>query len=523
MIGMTAVCALLAFPVFLQAQTPNSFYLPGDPPSLKKGERPTSNVGVELLVKGDSLFYGGSKGLELTIDRGQSWQYYGDRAPFNQAPYDADPIPALAANGPVIWLSLSGSERVDGQTLQKGEGLAVSTDNGATWSIVPQPMEAEDATTYTIQYGQNQIKALAVTTNFQNITFDIAVTGNAVWTASFAGGLRKSTDGGQTFVPVILPPDFLDEISPNDTLDFDLSPVDRPDFDIRGNLNHRVFSVMATDDNTIWVGTAGGINLSTDGGISWKKFNATNQTRAISGNFVVALEQSFYDGQEIIWAATNNAVDLLEYRAVSYTTDRGATWNTALRDIFTNNFGVKDSIVYAATREGIYRTDNAGKSWTFFDRFTDLQTGNRITDPRSYAAASQGDDVWITTADGLVRSVDTEGSVFGTEWDVERAFQESGSISEPYAYPNPFAPDDEVCRVHYKTDASGMVSIRIYDYAMFPVRTLIQSVSRAAETEHDEIWDGLDDNGSQVANGLYYIQVEIGDNDPVWTKIIVLQ
>ena len=51
-----------------------------------------------------------------------------------------------------------------------------------------------------------------------------------------------------------------------------------------------------------YVGSAGGINKSTDNGISWKKFTHKNQTFPISGNFVVALSYNKYDNT--IWGAT---------------------------------------------------------------------------------------------------------------------------------------------------------------------------------------------------------------------------
>ncbi len=134
----------------------------------------------------------------------------------------------------------------------------------------------------------NEIRALPVTVAIQNLAYDIAFTPNTIWIATFAGGLRKSTDNGQTWKRVLLPPDNLNSISPTDTLDFCLSPVNG-NFCGEGNLNHRVFSVISTNDSTLYVGTANGINKSTNGGISWTKFNAQNQPQPISGNFITAL------------------------------------------------------------------------------------------------------------------------------------------------------------------------------------------------------------------------------------------
>jgi len=496
-------------------------------------DRPLSNSAVEILVRNDSVWVGGGKGLDLTTDGGRSWRHFGESAPF-----DKEDIAALAANNNVIWASLAGSEEVEpGTRLSKGLGLVVSTDNGATWKRIDQPQEPvhpdnpKGDTTFTIQYGGNTLKALQITTTFNNITYDIAVTSDAVWTTSFAGGLRKSTDGGKTFSVVPLPPDFLDSMKATDTLSFDVSPVDRPDFwnmkgtakGMRGHLNHRVFSVFAENDSTLWVGTAGGINYTTDRGFSWRKFTYLNQRNAISGNFVVAIGKNLINGVPHIWASTVNATEAQEYRAISYTRDNGQSWTTALRGEFTHNFGFKGSTVYAASNGGLFRSDDGGTSWSQYTVFVDERTRQRATEENCYAIASQSDTIWVANVDGLMKTIDNASHPFGSSWTILRASQSLAGSSEAYAYPNPFAPDDEVCRIHYRTDTRGTVSIKVYDFAMFPVRMLLQNASRPPNTELDEVWDGRTDEGKQVANGLYYIQVTVGDADPVWTKVIALQ
>ena len=480
-------------------------------------DRPLSNSAVDFLVRGDTLWVAGGKGIDYTADGGASWTHFGADAPF-----DYEDIAALEAYGSTFWASLAGSEDSDQGALPKGLGLVRSTDNGRTWTHFEQPMESQDMSVYEITYGANTIRALAVTTAINNITYDIAVTGRAVFTASFAGGLRKSTDGGATFTPVLLPPDFLDSISPDDTLDFELSPVSRPDLDLRESLNHRVFSVHAISDDSILVGTAGGVNLSTDGGVSWRKFSFNNQVQPISGNFVVALGDNMIDGAHYIWASTINALNPIEFRAVSYSTDMGESWSTTLRGEFTHNFGFDGGVVYAPTNSGVYRSDDGGKSWIGFSHFVDSRSRQIASEERCFAVAAVGDEIWVANGDGLMKTTDSENSFFGTEWTILRAAQALESAEEVYAYPNPFAPDDEVCRVHFRAE-SGSVSIRIYDFAMMPVRTLLRNAMRTPGMEHDEIWDGKNDSGSRVANGVYYIEVDNGTGDPHWTKVIVLQ
>jgi hypothetical protein len=58
---------------------------------------------------------------------------------------------------------------------------------------------------------------------------------------------------------------------------------------------------------------------------------------------------------------------------------------------------------------------------------------------------------------------------------------------------------------------------------MQPVRTLIQNSSRLSGKEYDEIWNGKNDNGSIVANGVYFYRVEMSGQAPIWGKILVLK
>lgn len=523
-INKSAALLFLVFIIYLTSSLVSqpllkSFRLESEKVNLQSDDsRPLSNSAVEFLIKNDSVWVGGGKGLDLTLDGGRTWKHFS-----NEPPFDGEDIAAIDNYKNIIWISLAGSYKTDQGYVPQGKGLVYSSDNGLTWKKIDQPREPDKATVDTLTYGINKIRALAVTTDINNITYDIAVTSKAVWITSFAGGLRKSTNFGQIWERIILPPDHRDAITPNDTLDFDLSPVNRPDYKLRENLNHRVFSIMATDDTTLWVGTASGINKSTDGGVSWKHFTFSNQTKPISGNFVVGFGRNLFRGKEIIWAATVNAIDAREFRAVSLSSDGGASWYTTLRGEFVHNFGFKDSIAYAVSSSGLFRSDDGGVSWATYFNFTDSKSHLRITDPSSYAVGVQKDTIWVATADGLIKSIDSKTNYLGSDWTIFRAYQNSNSSSDVYIYPNPFSPASGVCRVHYRMDGGSTVSIKILNFAMEPVRTLINNASRVVNMQHDEIWDGKDDNGKIVANALYYVRVQIGDNDPAWGKVIVLQ
>jgi len=317
---------------------------------------PPSNSINEFVVAGDTLWSGTSRGPSFRIASTSAWV---DLAGI--PPLKTGGVSGIAVDGDIVVLSYATSTKEDGETLPTGDDLFFSSDRGATWTGIPQPVDAGSVDT--LQYGSNRIAALNITTKINNITYDIAASNGTLWTANFAGMLRRSDDSGATWQRVILPPDTRDSIRPSDSLDFDLAPTGGK-LNLRGNLNHRVFAVTVASDSSIWVGTAGGVNRSTDGGISWRKFSHQNQTLGISGNFVVAIREQQWAGRSRIWAATINADDPDEFRGVSFTEDNGETWSTALGGEFAHNVAFKDSVVYVATDGGLYRSTDLGISWT---------------------------------------------------------------------------------------------------------------------------------------------------------------
>ena len=485
---------------------------------------PLTNSINDILVRHDSVWFGTERGLSLTTNGGTSWTHFS-----NTNTFDNKGISAIAIKDNIIWIATGYSTKLGDESVLTGGGLHYSTDNGVHWSSISQPVD--QGTVDTLPYGsKNNIRALAITVPQQNITFDIALTKNTVWTASWAGMLRKSIDSGKTWQRIILPPDNLDYIDTTMFLNyaFDLSPSTGR-LGLTANNNHLLFSIYTSDGSTIWVGTAGGINKSTDGGISWRKFSHQNQIHSISGNFVVALKEQVYSTHRIMWGATVNANDNDEIKGVSYTTDGGDTWKTTLLGEWAHNIAVNDSgnVVYVATDNGLFRSSDFGESWTQSGSIVDPNNLQRFVSSECFGVGVQGDTVWFGGPEGIAYTIDSPVQSFGTTWKIFRAAEQVGKENRTYSFPNPFSPDDEPVRLHYSliSDISGMrnVTIRIFDYAMQPVRTLLQNASRQAGREYDEIWDGKNDNRSIVTNGVYFYRVEIADQAPMWGKIFVLR
>ena len=515
------VLCTFALWIAAKAQATNSYSLT----AMQLSSIPQSNSIAKIVPRGDTIWVGSGRGLSYTTDAGRSWKLFTAAETF-----DGKSVSAIATRGNTVWVASAYSVKHDNQSYPTGGGLRYSTDRGSTWTFLPQPVDTGKVDT--LIYGRNKIPALAITVAEQNVTYDLALTSNAVWTASWAGMLRKSTNQGKTWQRIVLPPDNLNRISPADSLHFSMSGVEKffkgdtlyNKDTLHASLNHSVFSVYANDDSTLWVGTANGINKSTDGGISWRKFNHQNQLKPISGNFVVCIMQQRWRSKSVIWAATSNAVDPDEKRGVSFSSDGGETWGTALLGEFAHNIAVRDSIVYVAADGGLYRSADFGHSWTRSGSIADPTNLQRFASGILTGTAAKGDTVWVGGEDGLAYTIDSPTQPFGSSWKVLRTYVPVQASGKTYSFPLPFSPAAEVVRIHYSTSGKTLpVTIRIFDFAMAPVKILLRGATRIGSVEHDEIWDGRDDAGRRVSNGVYFYRVEIEDNDPQWGKIFVLQ
>lgn len=496
---------------------PNNFQFQNIITLSQSSNSPLSNTITDIATQGDTIWLGTNRGLSRSTDAGISWKnYYGDSLFQNES------ISAIAVKGKTVWVSTAHTNKIDGNYMPEGSGLKYSIDGGETWKSIPQPVDTTNIDT--LKYGNNKIRALGITTKINNITYDIAISNSSVWIASFAGMARRSSDNGKTWQRVILPPDNLNSISPGEILNFDLSPASGS-LNLQQNLNHRVFSVHVQDDQTIWFGTAGGINKSTNDGISWTKYTFNNQSYPISGNFVVAINSNKKTNS--VWAGTINAESPSEQRGISFTNNNGTTWNKTLLGNFVHNIGFKDSIIYVATDDGFYRSDNLGSYWYSPGIILNSSTQQKYTTKKFYSAASTKKFIFLGGNDGLISTTESTFSPFGSSWKFYRAAQPLASSQTIYAYPNPFDPNDEVTRIRYSLSAgNNNVTIRVFDFEMNLVSTVLQNANRTATNngeERDDIWNGKDNSGNYVANGVYFYQLTLNNNKPLWGKILVIQ
>ena len=516
-----------------------------------------SNVVTEVILQADNLVWLGT-GLGISIiSDSLSVKTLQDTLDLTNGSYTTRiPRGGISAmttgdqGGPYekfMFAAAAGSEN----DIPIGKGIVFTTDatdSTINWIYYDQPID--DALSDTIPFGDiGFVAVLPVTVPQANVTYDMDLSEEFAWTASWAGGLRRFKFIDQVCERVPLPMDNQYELTTcKDTSyiriggryilkDYYLNPRDPLD---GGNHNHKAFSVLSYSD-TIWVGTANGINrgiLGSGNCIDWEHYSYPMDN--LSGNFVVGLEIQRLNGKRIIWAATVNADDPTEKRGISYTIDDGLSWNTALLGERIYNIAAFDSLVFAASANGLWKTED-GINWALYrpahqaipfpntaiydlDEVLADEVYSVAFDNRSY----YGDgSIWIGTGDGAAHSYDLDG----LNWKIFRAEYD---INEDYAYPNPFSPYthnvlNDNGYVRFQTNEwSGtfVIDIDIYNFAMEKVYAT--SFDKRISSSGTLKWDGRDQQGVYVHNGVYFVKLTYPENQsskpsPHWVKLIVVK
>ena len=516
-----------------------------------------SNVVTEVILQGDkSVWLGTGLGISIIRDSVTIQELKDTLELTNGSPTSRLPMGGISAmvTGDIggsyeefMLAAVAGSEN----DIPIGKGIVFTTDvtdDTINWVYYDQPID--DALSDTIPFGDiGFIAVLPVTVPQANVTYDMDLSEEYAWTASWAGGLRRFKLSDQVWERVPLPMDSQYELTTcEDTSyvrvgakyilkDYYLNPRDPLD---GGNHNHKAFSVLSYSD-TIWVGTANGINRGIFGSgncINWKHYSYPMDN--LSGNFVVGLEIQRLNGKRIIWAATVNADDPTEQRGLSFTIDDGLSWNTALLGERIYNIAAFDSLVFAASANGVWKTED-GINWALYkparqaipipntviydlDEVLADEVYSVAFDNRSYYG---GRSIWIGTGDGAAHSYDLDG----LNWKIFRAEYD---INEDYAYPNPFSPythnvlnDNGYVRFH-TNEWSGtfVIDIDVYNFAMEKVYA--ESFDKRIASSGTLKWDGRDQQGVIVHNGVYFVKLTYPENQsskpsPHWVKLIVVK
>ena len=111
-------------------------------------------------------------------------------------------------------------------------------------------------------------------------------------------------------------------------------------------------------------------------------------------------------------------------------------------------------------------------------------------------------------------------SEVGQKIDLPESGPQQGTIQYVTAFgvptPNPFNPR---VQLSFTLAAPSDVQLRVYDVRGRHVRTVVSE--RRGTGEHNETWNGDDQNGRKVASGVYFARFEAGTTVQVHRMVLL--
>ena len=192
-----------------------------------------------------------------------------------------------------------------------------------------------------------------------------------------------------------------------------------------------------------------------------------------------------------------------------------------------HDISIVGSTVLIASEDGLYKSDD-GENWELIPPAVEATpiSSDEILSNTVFSVAGDNRDYfgkpifWLGTSDGLARAYDVNAE----NWKIYRAVADK---EEVYAYPNPFSPFS-----HNQLNNDGWVRFNVGDYEFESV--ILDIYNFAMEKVYSERfdwrknpgavkWNGRDANGELVANGVYFVRVEISNNDEHWVKLVLVK
>ena len=524
----------------------------------------SSNGIYDIEIYDDSnLFMGSSNGLNIA--------YYDDEDNivfkyFIDSDLPEGGNPALVVSNNVIVVSGVKSVNTPIGTQSKGTGVSYSLDGGNSWNFMPQPTDKNNqldpsyvnkwacpwgpfnaSALYDSQFDcnsncldcvqnqsncmmydyiewgeQDSILNFSVTTDIQNVSYGVAVLGDYIYAASWAGSLRRFNYMNQEphWEVVPLPMDNQDFITCGqiDESIYQINPVGNyvDNYDCGYEFdNHKVFSVFSNED-TLWVGTANGINkgiVGIDSCIDWEHY--TSDQYGFYDDWVIGFEnQLLEDGTTnrlwaITWDRQYSGSHEFYGGPPSYTDDGGQTWHVV------EEFDSKDLLTYniSSTLEKIYISSDQGLFFT--TNYSEVNLWDELILPSAISTQSVFDSEYLEDENHLFVGTGQGVCVYdGATFSCESS---NSDISNTfYAYPNPFDFNNtNQLTFVYDNDESNLDGeIEIYDIAMDRVVKINASgISR---------WNGNNEFGDRVSNGLYICKYKHQNGNTYLFNIIVV-
>ncbi len=237
------------------------------------------------------------------------------------------------------------------------------------------------------------------------------------------------------------------------------------------------------------------------------------------------------EGEPLIWVHSRSNGGDGQYNGVFYSELNGKVWNRVDSGTVVWNFDFYDSLVFMATSDGLRFSDDMGANWITSEITGTLVTSNpqqeNITiDSSEWVVAVKviNDTLWVGTTMGAAKVALEDYLAYpeNPDWDLYRVKLDQ----ETFAYPVPFSPINQgQVYFSYPVNRSGYVTVKVYDFAMNLVKTVVENEFREGGEEavySTDSWDGRNGRGDAVAAGIYYFKVEYSTGGINWGKLAII-
>lgn len=441
---------------------------------------------------------------------------------------------AINATGKRVFAGIATNVQRQEASVPMAMGFYYSEDGGEIWNWINHPLENEDDTTFV--YGNEVYTKLPVIVPEQSPSYEVEIAGDVLFSANWATGILRSLDKGQNWERLILPPVNVADMQPGERFQFYSAsgsgnqPDSPKEYDPRPNNslsnNYLGYSVLVDKRGRLWAGTAGGFNVSDNATtasrseIRWRHFAFNLNPGSLIGNWVITIKEDLQNEQIWMtnWATSSSERDGILQVNLDVTSFRKHLIGERIYDI-----SIIGDTVLAVGDNGLFISPDYGKTWINRKQLSSPNSFIRSEARFQSTAITNDGNMWVGTSDGIAKTKDfINWSIIRTDVPLngETVYQEQPSVSS-YAYPNPFSQNvHQIVRIKFDVNNSQNGQLRIFDAAM---RLVHQNDLQFDESgSYEAIWDGKDQNGYTVANGIYLYAVDV-DGQTLKGKLVVAQ